>query len=409
MSKIPSICSLSLNHENLDILLKTGLLSFMYNSKIVFTAACVCMFTFGMSIICLGTILPEVVDKFQVSELAAGGLASILPLGVLIGSLFCGPLADRYGYKGLLIFCCALVMLGMEGLSFGNSWLIIQFSIFLIGTGGGALNSASSALVADISEGERGAKLSTLGIFYGLGALGMPLIISILADYFESFNIIAGAGTMVLIVIVGLLFIRFPVPKQQGGFPIKEGLQLAKNPVLILFGVIMFFQSGLEGLVSNWTNGFLQETLQIDSQKALMGLTVHMGALTLMRVALGFLLKRFSGVSILGFCYGTILVGCSILYFSNGYIWSLLSLILLGIGFAGIFPIVLGIIGDKWTTLSGTAFSVIFVIALLGNMLINYGMGIISFEASIIQFPVLLIVCAVAMGGLLWRARASLY
>ena len=69
---------------------------------------------------------------------------------------------------------------------------MIQLSIFLIGAGGGALNSAGSALVADISEGERGAKLSILGVFYGLGALVLPSIISILSKYFDAFTVIGG-------------------------------------------------------------------------------------------------------------------------------------------------------------------------------------------------------------------------
>ena len=126
-----------------------------YNKKTVFNTACVILFTFGVSVICLGSILPEITEKFQVDDIAAGLLASILPLGIMVGSLFCGPFADKNGYKGLFILCCTLVMLGMEGLAFGNSWGIIQLSVFLIGAGGGALNSAGSALVADISEGER--------------------------------------------------------------------------------------------------------------------------------------------------------------------------------------------------------------------------------------------------------------
>jgi purine-cytosine permease-like protein len=37
----------------------------------------------------------------------------------------------------------------------------------------------------------------------------------------------------------------------------------------------------------------------------------------------------------------------------------------------------LGFVGDRFKELSGTAFSIVFVIALLGNMIINYGMGFI--------------------------------
>lgn len=376
-----------------------------FNAKTVFNTACLTMFTFGMSVICLGSILPEITKKFAVNELAAGGLASILPLGIMVGSLFCGPFADRYGYKGLFMLCCSLVMIGMEGVAFGESWGIIQGAIFLIGAGGGALNSSASALVADISEGERGAKLSILGIFYGLGALGLPFIISALSKFADSFTVIGGLGALILLVILTVAIVRFPEPKLQGGFPVKEALEMIKNPVLILLGMVMFFQSGLEGLVSNWTNGFLQDGLQIDGEKALIGLTVHMAALTLMRVALGYLLKEYEDTTVMNWCYGLMIGGSLLLFLGNNFTVYLVALALIGAGFAGIFPIFLGMVGDKFAALSGTAFSVIFVIALFGNMLINYGMGVISFQYGIAQLPLILLICTLMMGLLLWRSK----
>jgi len=376
-----------------------------YNKKIVFNTACVIMFTFGMSVICLGSILPEIKDKFQVNDLAVGGLASILPFGILVGSLLCGPFADKNGYKGLFLICCSLVLIGMEGIALGTSWIIIQLSIFLIGAGGGALNSSASALVADISEGERGAKLSTLGIFYGLGALGLPSIISALSNYYDTFTVVGGLGAATFLVLILIVMVTFPEPKQQGGFPMKEALQMIKNPILLLGGMVMFFQSGLEGLVSNWTNGFLQDGLQVDGQKALIGLTVHMGALTLMRVALGFLLKTYKDTTVMNWCYAMMLIGAALFWLGTGFSLKLVALALLGAGFAGIFPIFLGMVGDKFAALSGTAFSIIFVIALVGNMIINYGMGILSFQYGIGQLPILIVVCTVLMGGLLMRSK----
>lgn len=363
------------------------------------------MFTFGMSVICLGSTLPEITAKFQKNDIAAGVLISILSFGILVGSLLCGPFADKNGYKGLFLICCSLVLIGMEGIAFGESWGIIQLSVFLIGAGGGALNSSASALVADISEGERGAKLSTLGIFYGLGALGLPSIISALSNYYDTFTVISGLGAAIFLVLGLIMMITFPVAKQQGGFPMKEALQMAKNPVLLLGGMVMFFQSGLEGLVSNWTTKYLQNSIEIDAQQALMGLTVHMGALTLMRVALGYLLKTYKDSTVMNWCYGFMVAGVFLIWQGNSYTLQLVALALLGAGFAGIFPIFLGMVGDKFAALSGTAFSMIFVIALIGNMIINYGMGQLSFNYGIAQLPILLIVCTLLMGGLLWRSR----
>ena len=57
---------------------------------------------------------------------------------------------------------------------------------------------------------------------------------------------------------------------------------------------------------------------------------------------------------------------------------SIAGLILLGGGLSGGFPIMLGFVGDLYTELSGTAFSLVFFIALIGNTLINLLMGLIA-------------------------------
>ena len=376
-----------------------------FNKTTVFYTACACMFTFGMSVICLGSILPEVVEKFGQNARAAGVLTSLLPLGIMAGSLFCGPFADRYGYKLLFIICCLLVMAGMESIAFAADWWLIQVGVFLIGTGGGALNSSASSLTAEISEGERGAKLSTLGIFYGLGALGLPFIISLLSNQFTAFEIIGGLGGAILLVVLTVLLVRFPQAKQASGFPMAEAWKLVRHPVLLLMGMVMFFQSGLEGLVSNWSNGYLQNSLGVENRQALVGLTVHMASLTAMRVALGFLLKKYRSLTIMRLSYGLIVMGMFTFWLGGTFYTALLALALIGAGFAGIFPIFLGRAGDLFTHLAGTAFSIILVIALFGNTVINYAMGELSYRTGSGLLPGVLLILTGCMGFLLWRSQ----
>ena len=62
---------------------------------------------------------------------------------------------------------------------------------------------------------------------------------------------------------------------------------------------------------------------------------------------------------------------------SNTFFGAVTGLFLVGAGLAAGFPIMLGVVGHLYKELSGTAFSVVFVMALTGNMLINYGVGFI--------------------------------
>jgi fucose permease len=59
------------------------------------------------------------------------------------------------------------------------------------------------------------------------------------------------------------------------------------------------------------------------------------------------------------------------------------GLVLLGAGLAAGFPVMLGLVGNRYAALSGTAFSLVLFIALIGNMIINYVMGIIARNSGI--------------------------
>ena len=65
---------------------------------------------------------------------------------------------------------------------------------------------------------------------------------------------------------------------------------------------------------------------------------------------------------------------------------------LIGAGLAAVFPVVLGYVGDRYPQQSGTAFSTIFVVALLGNMAINKTFGHIAHDYGVQQYPKVLLV-----------------
>src|ERR687892_273597 len=112
----------------------------MYNRNIVFVASCLGILLFGIGILTLGSLASELKTKYNLDELEAGTLFSILPIGILAGSLFFGPICDRYGYKILMIFNCILMFAGFMGLAYASSTDQLKIFIFLFGAGGGSIN-----------------------------------------------------------------------------------------------------------------------------------------------------------------------------------------------------------------------------------------------------------------------------
>lgn len=68
----------------------------MYNKAINFSIACLGMLLFGITLITVGAVLPDLKLKFSLDEVEAGVLFAILPFGILAGSLIFGYFCDKY-------------------------------------------------------------------------------------------------------------------------------------------------------------------------------------------------------------------------------------------------------------------------------------------------------------------------
>jgi MFS family permease len=316
--------------------------------------------------------------KLNLDEISSGTLFTILPVGIIAGSLLFGPIADRNGYRLLLAVSAIIMAAGFFGIAYTASEFVLKLYILLVGLGGGAINGATNALVSDISETGKGANISLLGVFYGVGALGMPLILALLRNTMSFEIIVASVGILTLLTALFYFVIKFPPPKQVKRVPFSQTIKLVKNRMLLLIAFFLFFQSGYEGIINNWTTTYMVSGLAIEQSSALYALTLFVAGLVAMRLLIGSLFRSFTPRKLLIISFGLTIAGLLLLKFSHSYNMSVIGLVSLGAGLAGGFPIMLGIAGNLFAELSGTAFSIIFFIALAGNTIINFLMGLVA-------------------------------
>jgi len=350
----------------------------MFRKRFVFLAACIGMLLFGIALITLGSVIPDLREKLGINDVSAGILFSILPFGIFSGSLLFGPIVDRYGYRILLAVSCLLLFAGFEGIAYSPSRNLIRFFVLLVGFSGGMINGATNAVVADISDKDKGANLSLLGAFFGIGALGMPLVLGLLKSHFNFEVIVASVGIITLAAGIFFLFIKFPPPKQTQGFPLIHSMNLIKDNVLILIASFLFFQSSFEGIINNWTTTYIIDLFKVKQGNALYALSSFVTGMAVMRLITGIIFRTISEKKLLFISLGLVLLGLTCLRTGNVFYMAVISLFILGAGLACGFPVMLGFTGNRFKELSGTAFSLVLSIGLLGNMLINYGMGLIA-------------------------------
>jgi MFS family permease len=368
---------------------------------LVFWACCAGMLLFGMSAITLGAMAQPLQERFGLDGVGAGTLFSILPIGILAGSIFFGPISDRYGFRYLLSGAAVAMGLGFDGIALTHSMPLLYGSIFLFGFGGGILNGATSAVVNDISTGNKGANLSLLGVFFGVGGLGMPMLLALLERWFAPFAILGAVGAGA--ILIGMLYLLVPFPGgKTAGMPLSMNLSHLFKPLLLFVSFFLFFQSGMEGLINNWSTTFLTRPGGVSEADALFGLSFYMFGMTVMRLLVGSVLRTVSRVGLMWTGLGLVALGLVAVQQSGPkeLIWA--GLFLAGSGLALGFPVLLGFVGEQFADASGAAFSFAFSVALVGNMLFNYSLGYLVDSFGISQYVFAVWIALLFMGVMLF-------
>jgi fucose permease len=146
----------------------------------------------------------------------------------------------------------------------------------------------------------------------------------------------------------------------------------------MLTGFVLFIQSGMEGLANNWSTTFLQDNKGFINQHALFSLSCLVTGMIVMRLILGWALHHVKSGQVLMGSIGLSIAGSLMVYLTDTPFATYAGMSILGAGLAACFPVVMGYVAGRYTSLSGTALSMVLVLALLGNMVCNYGMGLIA-------------------------------
>jgi FHS family glucose/mannose:H+ symporter-like MFS transporter len=350
----------------------------MRSRRAVFVCACLALLSFGIVIAMLGSVLPSLLPRFGMDKAAGGALFILMNLGIVAGSIVFGPVVDRRGYKALVLAAAALLLLALEGIAFAPTLGWLRTAVVLMGFAGGVLNGAANAVVADISADQRGADLSLLAVFFGVGATALPLVMGALPARISASALIAAVGGSLLVPMILFATTDFPAPKQEKGFLLGAASRLLRDGTMLLIGVMLAIQSGMEAAVGGWTSTFLEEELGVPERRAVLFLSLYWTGMMLSRLALGLVLRRAAARSVLYGAIALVISTATVLATSASVAVAVVAAFLLGAGFGPIFPLMLGFIGDRYPTLSGTAFSLAFAMALGGGMFFPYGAGVLG-------------------------------
>jgi MFS family permease len=206
----------------------------------------------SMMVATLGIALPEIRQSFSLSEVAAGGLFSIMMIVAALTSAGAGRLADRIGPKKVLIAGLTLLGVGFAGAGMSEHRIVFAFFLALTGVGYGFTPPSLYLIMSELLPQRRGLGASLISVAYGIGGAIGALLSSRVAALFGWRSAFLAVGIIAATdMLVQLVFIR--ERHRPHGAKRSGSFKAALSVSLLLLAVVEFIGGSVFWSCAAWT------------------------------------------------------------------------------------------------------------------------------------------------------------
>jgi fucose permease len=342
------------------------------------------MSAFGIVMALLGAALPSFARDLGVTLAGAGVFYLWMNGAMLASSLALGRLMDRAGLKAPLAGGALLAAAALLVLVKARSAADLPLAAVLLGLGGAALNGGSNTLVADlwVEPAEKASRLNILGLYFGAGALLLPVLGSVRVEGLGWRVSLGVALGLCLLLALAVLALRFPAAKAGPARPGPGPLSFLRRAPVLLLGAILCLQSANEFTLSGFLTSLLTREKGFDAPGASMVLAGYWAAVMGGRVAVSRLVLAFDRTRVLAACAALAAVAVALMGALSGAAAAGAAL-LLGAAMAGVYPTALALAGARYPESTGAVFGILFTMALGGGMTMPYAVGRVGEAAAL--------------------------
>jgi fucose permease len=329
-------------------------------------AAIVAIFVYGMIAAMLGTVLPDLSDRFQLTPAQNGTIAFAQALGLILASVAVGPLLDTEGYRVALILGLALIAIALFLLPRSKGFHSIVFYLFLLGVGGSIVVTGANALVSVVSQSDRATALNLVNLFFGLGGLATPFIS---ANLFKRnwVRLCYSVASFTVVTLMIQAVTKMPPPASgSAGFLLADAGPVLGRPLLFLLGLFLFLYITCEVGVWNWLPRHLIAQ-GIPESRALNILSLGFAlGLLIGRVGVSPILIHVPAIEVTLAASIAMAVTTFLMLRTNKSTPAFVLVFIAGVSMAPVFPTTLATVGAAFPRMTGTAIGIVMTCGWIG-------------------------------------------
>jgi fucose permease len=329
-------------------------------------ASIVAIFVYGMIAAMLGTILPELSDRFHLTPTQNGTIAFAQALGLIIASVGVGPLLDTEGDKIGLVLGLVFIAIALFALPRSPGFRSILLLLFLLGVGGGIVVTGANALVSGVSVAHRGTALNLVNLFFGLGGFTTPFIS---ANLFKRnwVRLCYTVASLTVVTVVIQAVTKMPPPTTgAAGFVLADAGPILGRPLLFMLGLFLFLYISCEVGVWNWLPRHLIAQ-GIPESRALNILSLGFAlGLLFGRVGVSPILIHEPAIAVTLAASIAMAVTTFLMLRTNKPTAAFILVFIAGLSMAPVFPTTLAIVGTAFPRMTGTAMGFVMTCGWVG-------------------------------------------
>lgn len=166
---------------------------------------------FGLNMAGISGAVNTIQDFFSLTDNGIGMVVSSLTIGCLLGALYTGTLADKFGRKKVFITVALLFIISSLGCAFAQSSPVLIIFRVIAGFGVGAVSVVGPMYISEIAPAQKRGML----VSYNQFAITTGILLAYAIDYFlldisGSWRYMLAVPAIFSVLFLLLLFISFP-------------------------------------------------------------------------------------------------------------------------------------------------------------------------------------------------------